>query len=269
MNTASGTRHLARLALLALAGALAGGVATAGEITLAWAPSSDEATIGYDVEVLDAFDQVLEVIDAGVATSHTVTGLDDGVRYRFRIRPYDVNGRRAREASAAIETLPAPRIEALEGIPVPGEPTTVTLSGVNFDPAARILSRRAGLKVGDASVLSTGAAEVTLLWDGRGEPPAAGDLTVVNPVRKAEPYFAAHPEVLDVDASGAVDAADLAQVQAAFGARRGEPGYEDRLDVNGDGVIGGEDVAPIRARLTGRPGAAEPGSRRSGRADRF
>ena len=266
MNSNRAIHQTAVAALLALA-APAG--ATAGDLRLAWAPSNDEATVGYEVEVLDPFDQVLEVIDAGPATSATIEGLDDNVRYRFRIRPYDVEGTRAREASAAIETYPAPRLDALEGAPGPGLQARATLVGANFDPGARVVSRRTAVRVLGAEIESPERARVTLYWNGTGTPPGPADLTVVNPVRKAEPYFGAHPEVLDVDASGTVDGADLQRVRAAFGARRGEPGWDARLDVNGDGVIGGEDVAPIRAHL-GRPAeGGVPGSRRGRKADRL
>ncbi len=247
----TGTHRRLSITLLAVA-VLAAAVtspAMAGEIVLAWAASSDEVTVGYDVEVLDPFDQVLDVIDAGAATSVTVRDLVDDTRYRFRIRPYDATGRRAREASRPIETFPAPRIDALDGAPAPGATAVATLRGANFDPEARVVSRRSAVRVVDAVVENTGLARVTLTWDGTGASPSPADLTVVNPVRKAEPYFRAHPEVLDVDGSGTIDEDDLRQVRAAFGAGRGEPQYEARLDVNGDGVIGGEDVAPIRAWL--------------------
>ena len=59
-------------------GLAAGANALAGELTLAWEPSRDALTAGYEVEVLDGADRVLETIDAGAGTSIVVSGLDDG-----------------------------------------------------------------------------------------------------------------------------------------------------------------------------------------------
>lgn len=53
----------------------------------------------------------------------------------------------------------------------------------------------------------------------------------------------------DVNADGAVNCADLAVVKAAFGKRRGQPGFDERADVVQDGVIDVRDLAYVSQRL--------------------
>ncbi|RMG47651.1 MAG: hypothetical protein D6718_03005 [Acidobacteria bacterium] len=223
--------------------------AMAGELALEWPPSGDELTAGYDVELLDEDGTILRTFDAGRATTVRLRGLADGRRYGVRVRPYDIWGNRAREATRTLVTMPEPRIEALEGRLEPGRWVLVTLRGSNFDDGAVVLSRRAGLTAGDVTVIDS----ERLLVELRAEPgvpaPGPGDLLVVNPVRRAPSYLAARPELLDVDRSGRVDAADLEAVLEAFGTVREDPDYRPQLDPNGDGVIDGEDAGLIRARL--------------------
>ncbi len=254
MSTTS--KFFTRIALVLGVLGTATAMATAGSLTISWSPSVDEMTVGYDVEILDEQGQVVRVIDAEIATTITIEDLEDGVVHRLRVRPYDARGTRARRASSAITTMPAPRVESFSGAVTPGISTTIAVEGANLDARARFLSKRAGLAVASATVIAVNRAELVLAWDGSGASPSPADLLVVNPVRKAEPYFEHHPQVLDVDASGRVESADEQLVKAAFGLRRGDPGYSGALDVNGDGVIGGEDTAPIRAYLEG---AGTPG----------
>lgn len=223
--------------------------ALAGTLPVSWAPSMDQLTAGYDVEVLDEHGDVLQIVDAGASTRVTIEGLDDGVYYLVRIRPYDDHGERARRASKPLRTMPAPRIEALEAPVIPGSPVTATLIGANFDAGARVVATRDALTVRDARIASTSKATVTIVWDGHGEAPSPADLAVVNPVRRSERFLERHDELLDVDGSGSLDEADVALVREAFGAREGAARYVARLDVNGDGAIDGEDLASLRARV--------------------
>lgn len=249
MSTSTSGRQ--RLATLVAVCALAALPAAAGTMTLSWSPSTDSMTVGYDVEILDEAGQILRVIDAESSTTVTVDELTDGTVHRFRVRPYDASGARARRASAALTTMPSPRIESLAGTIIAGERGEVSVFGANFDQDARFVSKRKGVIVRQATIASHDLAVLVLDWDGTGAPVSIADLLAINPVRKNERYFNHNPVVLDVDGSGAIDDADERLVRDAFGAKRGEPTYRAALDVNGDGVIGGEDAAPIRARLDG------------------
>ncbi len=251
------TRENAMIRAIGLAAALAlasGGV-LAGELSLSWAPNRDEATAGYDVEVLDAAGRVQQVYDVKSATHFTVPGLNDGQVSRFRVRPYDRWGQRAAAPSAEIATMPAPRVDALEGWTPGNGASRVNVLGANFGTGARLVARRAGLAVLSARVVSSDriVAEIHVA-------PEAGvalpeDFLVVNNVRRSEEFLKTHPELLDVDQSGTVDEADLALVTAAFGARVGDPRrtVAQELDLNGDGVVDGEDLALIRSILSAQP----------------
>ncbi len=225
------------------------------ELGLSWAPSQDDVTAGYDVEVLAAEGDVpLRVEDVEAKTNYRVYGLEDGELYRFRVRPYDIFGKRADEASAEIVTMPAPRIDALS-VEARGEGRFVlTLEGANFAPGARLVSRRDDLRVLASETSGHTRLSATLSWAGAGAALLPSDFLVANPVRRSDAYIAEHPELLDVDASGVIDEADAEAVKALFGVRAGAARYEDALDVNGNGVIDGEDLSAIRARLDASDG---------------
>lgn len=263
---------LAAGAALLLAGASA---ASAAELTVAWRPTNDDVTGGYDVEVLDDGGRVIQTIDARSATTAVVSGLADGTTYRFRVRPYDQWGNRAEQPSADIATMPAPRVDMLSRWEPAGATATAELLGANFAPGARLIAKRAGLVVTSTTVIDPGKLTAEVSNPG-GVSPVASDFLVVNPVRRADAFLAAHPELLDVNQDGAVDEADADAVAAAFGApatssrgrsqSRSAPGTgtmdaasstgttgvvatRPELDVNGDGMVDGEDLAAIRARL--------------------
>jgi hypothetical protein len=237
---------VAGAAALALAGAV--GVATAGEIQLSWRASLDDVTAGYEVEVLTEGGNVVQVIDVEEALAVTVGELADGQLYRFRVRPYDRFGNRAERASRELVSYAAPRIDALEPLaPADDGSMRAVAVGNNFHDEARFLSRRDDVTVRGAAVESPQRAVLVLDAATATAPLAPGDLLPVNPVRKSAAYFDAHPEVLDVDGSRAIDARDLDLVRAAFGAQRGEPGYDAARDINDDGIVDGEDEAALRA----------------------
>lgn len=240
-----------RLAVTLLAFSALFYAAEAAELTVGWAAANDDATAGYDLEVLDQEGTLLFTLNAGEGTRVVVTGLADGVVYTFRVRPYDEQGNRARKPSSVLVTSPKPRVDSVTGMTlVEGSPARMEVRGANFLPGARVLSRREGVRVLSQQVVSHDLLFMEVLASpGAGLVPA--DLLVVNPVRKTEDYVRTHPEVLDLDSSGAIDEIDQELVQAAFGRRAGEAGYQAALDPNGDGVIDGEDLALIKA-LTGR-----------------
>lgn len=56
----------------------------------------------------------------------------------------------------------------------------------------------------------------------------------------------------DFDLNGAIDQADLARVEAAWGLRSGQAGYDAQLDINADGRIDAADTLWLRRRLGDR-----------------
>lgn len=226
-----------------------GGAARAGELTISWPGTHDDVTAGYEVEVLSADGRVERTVDAGAATRLTVAGLSDGEVRRFRVRPYDRWGNRAKDASAELASLPAPRVDALEQWVSDGTTGQGVLVGANFGDKARAISRQAGFVVASTAPAGAGRLAVTVRLKSGAGVPLATDFAVINPVRRSAEFIKANPQLLDVDASGAVDEKDLSAVTAAFGAQAGKAGYRTELDVDGDGVIDGEDAAPIRAAI--------------------
>ncbi len=243
------TPRLSFLAVLAAVACLAAGApGFAGNLSLTWAPATDEMTAGYDVELLDADGHLLQVLDAGEEPRIYLSGLEDGRLYRVRLRPYDRFGNRARKPSAELVTFPAPEVREIEGEIEAGRRSWVSLHGVNFADGAEVILRPRGVRVLEATVVRHDLLVLEVRAD-RDLVLRPGDVTVVNPVRKAEEFFARHPEVLDLDGSGRVDEADLGPVESLFGVTRGDPLYRLRWDPNGDGVIDGEDRALLEEHL--------------------
>ncbi len=234
--------------LAALAFLCAAPAVRAGNLSLTWAPAVDEMTAGYDVELLDAGGHLLQVLDAGEEPRIYLSGLEDGRVYRVRIRPYDRFGNRARKPSAELATLPAPEVREVEGEIEAGRRSWVSLRGANFADGAEVVVHPEGVRVLEATVVRHDLLVLEVMAD-RDVVLRPGDVTVVNPVRKADEFFEHHPEVLDLDGSGRVDEADLGPVESLFGVTRGDPRYRLRWDPNGDGVIDGEDRALLEARL--------------------
>jgi hypothetical protein len=230
-------------------GLAAGANSLAGELTLAWEPSRDALTAGYEVEVLDAADRVLEAIDAGAETTIVVSGLDDGRSYRFRVRPYDRFGHKARRASTALETMPEPVVAAVSVATREDGTLDLFVEGANFQQGARLVTRQAGLSVRELTVGSHASIHAVVSHEGQAPAISVADVLVVNPVRKAPRYLLAHPELFDVDDSGTIDQADLDAIDDAFGLTLGAPGYLAALDPNGDGVIDGEDRSQASSAL--------------------
>ncbi len=230
---------IAALAAVTLLGFAPG--ALAGELTLAWVPANDAMTAGYELERLDAAGEVVQTIDTGPETLVVIENLPDNVMHRFRIRPYDAFGHRAREASAPFESMPAPSITGLSVTPrIDGE-ADVVLEGANFVAGSRLVLSRRGTEAHDVAVESTGRLVARVTGLDHAVPLGVDELLVAPPVRKGVSFVLANPALLDVDRSGHVSEADARLIAEAFGAARGDAHYDRRLDPNDDGVIDGED----------------------------
>lgn len=261
--------RLARSLLLTMLFALLSLPAAAGELTLAWPAMEDDLTVGYRVYVGASSGSYDRVEDAGEETRITIDSLQDEQVYYFAVKAYDELGNESEEFSPEVVSLPRPRIESIDpSTLVGGEATFVTLRGANFDPEmqVRVLDARLSLR----SAVGAGAGAVTLLLE-------AGDLlegeesltleasafTLINPGRKAQEYFDAHPEAVDLDGSGWVDDSDLDAVRAALGSRLGDELYRSASDVNGDGQVDASDLQRVVARLE-TPATHRPAPPRTG-----
>lgn len=220
--------------------------AIAGEMPVQWTPTGDQLTAGYDVEVLDAAGRMLFVIDAGKQTSITLTGLTDGEMHRVRIRPYDDWNQKARQPSSELVGMPLPRIERIAGELSLGS-SVLAISGANFLPGARVISKRSDIAVVSSAVIGHQKLLVTVQAFAGTTLPGPDELLVVNPMLRSLEFARQHPELLDVDRSGSIDQQDVEQIQLNYGASRGSENYAERMDANGDGMIDGEDAAMVRA----------------------
>jgi hypothetical protein len=222
--------------------------AQAGELTVTWRANDDDVTAGYVVEVRDQDGFLIQSHDARAKTRAVLRELPDNQLLSVSIRPYDEYGNRARQASTPIVTYPTPRVDAIDGEVQPGRSFKLTLYGANFADDARVLAKRRGITVLNTTVLRSDAAIVELLVDREGAL-RLSDFYVANPVRRAAEYLDAHPELLDLDQSGTIDAADLARVEASFGQTAARTPGGETLDLNADGLIDGEDAAVVRRHL--------------------
>ena len=234
----------------------------AGELSVAWLPAQDPAVSGYRVFVGTEPGQYTRILDAGAGTKVVIPDLEDGRTHFVAVRPYDANGLETGVISEEIASLPKPRIEALDPVTLEGDSGFVTLHGANFDAEARVFSLDARLEVRSAIQTDGGGIVVQLA---RLDESVADDIdltpamfSVVNPGRKAEEFFVAHPEVMDIDNDHKIDEKDILCVRNAFGSRLGDPNYSLGADLDADGVVDGRDLARLVAKLGAK--GADPAS---------
>ena len=240
--------------------------ALAGELTVSWAPNHDDATAGYDIEVLDADSQLQRTLDVQGDTQVTLRELPDGELVRVRVRPYDRWGGRASKPSVEIVTLPTPHVDAVTGWTPDATENVLRVSGANFAPGARLMARRSDWRVLSATVAGPGEIVARVRGASVGAAPLAGDFFVVNPVRRSEEFLRAHPQLFDVDHSSAVDEVDLALVSQAFGGKVGDArgAAPAEFDITGDGLVDGEDISTLRSFLSAHPERANLTQPRTG-----
>lgn len=261
-------RRLSRL-LRGLAVAAVGAMAmtpcaTAGELTLAWNAAGPAGTTSYRVFVGDRPGVYDRVVDAGAALRATITDLEDGKIHYLAVKAVDARGHESSDFSPELACMARPRVdEVLAPGLAPGTSGWVTLRGANFDRDAQVRSLDPALRVRATALEPDGSLSVfveTLASALRGLPtPSTTAFSVLNPCRRADPFFRAHPQAADVDGSGAVDQEDVRAVSAAFGSRLGESAYSSAADVDGDGIIDGRDLDRVIALVSGaRLDAARP-----------
>ncbi len=91
----------------------------------------------------DSFGGIKTINTSAVESTYTVDlgGLDDGVKYYYKLTMYDSEGGKYQSSIFSFTTLPRPKISQLQFQPVSGEPTsTQRVSWVTNVPATSLLS---------------------------------------------------------------------------------------------------------------------------------
>lgn len=250
-------RSLRMVAAKALLASVATMPAVAGELTVAWTPSESREIAGYRVYVGAEPGVYTRIEDAGKNAKIVLRDLEDERTHFVAVKAYDGRGKDVSGFSQELATMPRPRVDSVEpSTLVPGTKAYVVLHGANVDRQAQLKARdpriavRSAVRAGDGTVI----ALIEALAAPSARPSSAVSLApssfqIVNPGRKAEEFFRAHPEVVDVDNDNRVDDADLRILQAAFGTKSGDAHYGVPADLDGDGVVDGRDLSRVIARL--------------------
>jgi hypothetical protein len=237
-------------------------LARAGELRISWNPSVDPRTTGYHVYVGSAPGQYTRLLDAGLDAKATIVDLDDDRKCFVVVKAHDETGAES-ASSAELVSLPRPRVGGVEPRSMrAGATTLVTITGSNIDESAIVRSGDPRFIVRSTTAAGPGVmiVEVLTLASPSGEialDPTS--FTVINPGRKSEAFFTAHPEAFDADGDHLVDQQDVRFVQDVFGATEGAGGYSLAADLDGNGVVDGNDLARVIARTSALP-AATPSS---------
>jgi hypothetical protein len=80
--------------------------ALASDVTLAWDPANDPTVAGYNVYIGGASRNYTNLVDAGDATSVTISNLAPGATYYFAATTYTVSGLESDYSSEAVYTVP-------------------------------------------------------------------------------------------------------------------------------------------------------------------
>jgi len=76
--------------------------ALASDVTLAWDPANDPTVAGYNVYIGGASRNYTNLVDAGDATSVTISNLAPGATYYFAATTYTVSGLESDYSSEAV-----------------------------------------------------------------------------------------------------------------------------------------------------------------------
>ena len=138
-------RHFLRFGILA---AIVELPAFAGNITLAWSPSTDPSVVGYNIYYGGASGNYTNMLSAGNATNITVSGLVEGAIYNFAATTYNKSGIQSpfsNEVSYSVPTSAAavnqpPTLNLINSLNVNENagPQIVNLSGITSGAGNKI-----------------------------------------------------------------------------------------------------------------------------------
>lgn len=166
--------------LTALTAALAAALtaSTAGTVSLRWDPTAGAA--GYRVFYGPSAGSYANQMDAGSATTATISGLTDCAEWYFAVKAYDASGNLSATFSNEVSGWPRPAVTAVSPSAVEqGRRLTLTIDGANFESGAALTFSAAAITVHSVSVQSCNrlTADVTV---GASAPVGNGDATVMN-----------------------------------------------------------------------------------------
>ena len=225
-----------------------------GELKVSW-PSSGAA--GYRIYVGDQAGVYGRVLDVGSALHGTIVDLDDERAYHFAVKGYDAKGGLSSSFSSELVCMASPRLESVSAERISaGQTIRVALLGVNFDRGVQVRKKDPRfhvLSIGNEEPntihLIVAMDQASAIGAARASQLAPAMFSVINPCRKANEYFDAHPQIADLDGNGRVDDGDLAAVRTSFGSHAGDPGYRPEADLDGDGTVDGADISQVLRRL--------------------
>jgi hypothetical protein len=138
------------------------------------------------------------------------------------------------------DPLPAPGVTVALPLPTFTVPGTAGLALWRLDPIAGLVQEQAynsqGQLVFAAGTVNADGLSATFL-----------NVAHLSFLVALQPSGTVVPG--DVNGDGVVNCADMALVQAAFGTRLGQPGYQASADLNSDGVINIIDLATVARNL--------------------
>ena len=137
-----------RLLLVLALVLLAGGIASAGTVSLTWDPVVDPDLTGYRVYYGLAPTAMTAVSDAGLVTATTIGGLADCATWYLSVRSYDGGGLESAESTNIVMGWPRPVVTGSQPRSIlPGETALLTVTGVNFDPGVPGDARHPGATI--------------------------------------------------------------------------------------------------------------------------
>jgi len=240
--------------LLACCALFAGvGDARAATMRLAWSSDTEADLSGYRLRYGTASGSVDGQVDAGRATSATVTGLFRGVTYYFSVVAYDSSGnesspssevtaRLATDLSAPPAIASAMEMSSHSIYAVRAIASAILVSGLNLDPHATVdfgpdvvesmpsATPEGGLlvPVNIAASAPVGPRTVTVSNPDLGMGSGTDLLSIVKSP--------------DTDHDCSVNIVDLNALARAWNVKAGEARFSPSVDLDGDDYIGPEDL---------------------------
>lgn len=246
------------LALVAVAG-----TAFAGEIELAWDPTTGAS--GYRVYYGTTSGQYDRFVTVS-APQTTLTGLQDCTTYFVAVKA--VNG--AGESSTfsnevsgwARPSLTASNPSAAKQ----GDQTVITISGANFQSGAAVTSDNPHVWISSVAVLDCNRVQFVANFDPPGQNvPAAPVGPLAFEIRNPDTVYGQrsgaftvqiNPARFDVNQSddqtrNRIDGKDTVWLARLFGVRNTDALFDPDFDFDGDGWIDGEDVSYLASNMGG------------------